>query len=65
VGGVTYNGTWKANTDYSKLELFVTGRPDFAFYSIPWRVKNKTLTGLSMVPQSANAGSKAMDLEKK
>jgi hypothetical protein len=28
-------------------------------------VKNKTLTGLSMVPQSANAGSKAMDLEKK
>lgn len=65
-GGVTYNGTWKANTDYSKLELTVTGRPDFAFYSIPWRVKNKTLTGLSMVPQdAANAGAKAMDLEKK
>lgn len=66
VGGVTYNGTWKANSDYSKLELMVTGRPDFAFYSIPWRVKNKTLTGLSMVPQdAANAGAKAMDLEKK
>ena len=64
-GGITYTGTWKANTDYSKLELFVTGRPDFAFYSIPWRVKNKTLTGLSMVPQAANAGAKAMDLEKK
>ncbi|MEY3800850.1 MAG: hypothetical protein RLZZ548_730 [Bacteroidota bacterium] len=65
-GGVTYNGTWKANTDYSKLELTVAGRPDFAFYSIPWRVKNKTLTGLSMVPQdAANAGAKAMDLEKK
>ncbi|MEY3097876.1 MAG: hypothetical protein RL647_1466, partial [Bacteroidota bacterium] len=32
----------------------------------PWRVKNKTLTGLSMVPQdAANAGAKAMDLEKK
>lgn len=66
VGGVTYNGTWKANSDYSKLELLVSGRPDFAFYSIPWRVKTKTLTGLSMVPQdAANAGSKAMDLEKK
>jgi hypothetical protein len=65
-GGVTYNGTWKANSDYSKLELMVTGRPDFAFYSIPWRVKTKTLTGLSMVPQDAvNAGAKAMDLEKK
>ncbi|MFM7639412.1 MAG: hypothetical protein ACKO67_06755 [Bacteroidota bacterium] len=65
-GGTTYNGTWKANSDYSKLELTVVGRPDFAFYSIPWRVKTKTLTGLSMVPQDAtNAGSKSMELERK
>ena len=64
-GGVTYNGTWKANSDYSKLELNVTGRPDFAFYSIPWRVTSKTFTGLKMVPQASNSGAKAMDLEKK
>jgi len=64
-GGVTYNGTWKANSDYSKLELSVTGRPDFAFYSIAWRVTGKTFTGLKMVPQASNSGAKAMDLEKK
>lgn len=64
-GGMTYNGTWKANSDYSKLELSVTGRPDFAFYSIPWRVTGKTFTGLKMVPQASNSGAKAMDLEKK
>lgn len=66
IGGDTYLGTWKSNDDYSKLELLVEGRPDFAFFSIPWRVTNKTYTGLSMVPQdAANAGSKAMQLEKK
>jgi len=64
-GGVIYNGTWKANSDYSKLELSVTGRPDFAFYSIAWRVTGKTFTGLKMVPQASNSGAKAMDLEKK
>ena len=64
-GGMTYNGTWKANSDYSKLELSVTGRPDFAFYSIAWRVTGKTFTGLKMVPQASNSGAKAMDLEKK
>ena len=64
-GGVNYNGTWKANSDYSKLELSVTGRPDFAFYSIAWRVTGKTFTGLKMVPQASNSGAKAMDLEKK
>ena len=64
-GGVAYNGTWSANADYSKLELKVTGRPDFAFYSIPWRVTSKTLTGLKMVPQATNAGSETLELEKK
>jgi len=64
-GGVAYNGRWSANSDYSKLELTVMGRPDFAFYSIPWRVTSKTLTGLKMVPQATNSGSKTMELEKK
>ncbi len=64
-GGVNYNGTWKANSDYSKLELNVTGRPDFSFYSIPWRVTSKTFTGLKMVPQATNSGAKTLELEKK
>lgn len=64
-GGVAYNGTWKSNSDYSKMELYVTGRPDFAFYSIPWRVTSKTFTGLKMVPQATNSGAKTMELEKK
>ncbi len=66
IGTDTYTGTWQSNDDYSKLELKVEGRPDFQFFSIPWRITNKTYTGLSMVPQDAlNAGSKSMQLEKK
>jgi hypothetical protein len=66
IGTDTYTGTWQSNDDYSKLELKVEGRPDFQFFSIPWRITTKTYTGLSMVPQDAiNAGSKSMQLEKK
>lgn len=66
VGNDTYTGTWKSNDDYSKLELMVEGRPDFSFFSIPWRVTTKTYTGLTMVPQDAlNGGQKTLQLEKK
>ena len=66
IGTDTYTGTWQSNDDYSKLELKVEGRPDFQFFSIPWRITTKTYTGLSMVPQDAlTAGNKSMQLEKK
>ena len=65
VDGVTYSGFWDSNEDYSKLVLRVSGLKNFEFFSIPWRITNKTFTGLSMIPQSGNQGLKRMDLEKK
>lgn len=65
VNGITYNGFWDSNDDYSKLVLRVSGLKNFEFFSIPWRITNKTFTGLSLIPQSGNAGAKQMELQKK
>lgn len=63
-GGTKYTGTWKSNSDYSTLELKITGRPEFAFFESPWRFTYKSLTLLKLAPIQ-NPGQKVLHLEKK
>jgi hypothetical protein len=63
-GGTKYTGTWKSNSDYSTLELNISGRPEFAFFDSPWRFTYKSLTLLKLAPIQ-NPGQKVMHLEKK
>ncbi len=63
-GGTKYTGTWKSNSDYSTLELNITGRPEFQFFEKPWRFTYKSLTLLKLAPIQ-NPGQKVIHLEKK
>jgi hypothetical protein len=65
LAGVTlYTGTWKANSDYSTLELSVSGRPEFDFFISPWRFTYKSLTILRLTPIT-NPLKKTLELQKK
>lgn len=63
-GGKLYTGTWKANSDYSTLELSVSGRPEFDFFISPWRFTYKSLTILRLAPIT-NPLKKTLELQKK
>lgn len=63
-GGTLYTGTWKSNSDYSTLELSISGKPEFEFFSCPWRFTYKSLTVLRLSP-IANPLKKSLELQKK
>jgi hypothetical protein len=63
-GGTIYTGTWKANSDYSTLELNITGKPEFVFFLSPWRFTYKSLTVLRLAPIT-NPLKKTLELQKK
>lgn len=63
-GGTKYTGTWKSNSDYSTLELKISGRPEFAFFESPWRFTYKSLTLLKLAPIQ-NTGQKTLHFQKK
>ena len=63
-GGTLYTGTWKANSDYSTLELSITGKPEFEFFLSPWRFTYKSLTILRLAPIT-NPLKKTLELQKK
>jgi hypothetical protein len=64
VGGILYKGTWKANNDYSTLELSISGKPEFEFFLSPWRFTYKSLTILRLAPIK-NPLKKTLELQKK
>ena len=63
-GGTLYTGTWKSNSDYSTLELSITGKPEFEFFLSPWRFTYKSLTILRLAPIT-NPLKKTLELQKK
>lgn len=65
-GGILYKGTWKANSDYSTLDLNITGKPEFDFYvtSGTWRFTYKSLNILRLAPV-LNPLKKSLELQKK
>jgi len=49
--GVTYNGTWAANADYSKLTIsFPTAPPEFVFLNREWKFTKKALPVMELAP---------------
>lgn len=49
--GVTYNGTWSSNEDYSKLSInFSTAPPEFVFLNREWRFTRKALPVMELAP---------------
>lgn len=64
VGGILYKGTWKANNDYSTLDLSISGKPEFEFFLSPWRFTYKSLTILRLAPIK-NPLKKTLELQKK
>jgi len=49
--GVTYNGTWTANADYSKLTIsFPTAPPEFVFLNREWKFTKKALPVMELAP---------------
>ena len=63
LGSNKYVGTWKSNSDYSTLELSITGRPEFDFFLSPWRFTYKSATLLKLAPV-ANPGKKELYIQK-
>lgn len=49
--GVTYNGTWSSNEDYSKLVIsFPNTPPEFVFLNREWRFTKKALPIMELAP---------------
>lgn len=63
IGSQKYVGTWKSNSDYSTLELNISGRPEFEFFLTPWRFTYKSLNLLKLAPISS-PGKKELHIQK-
>ena len=49
--GVTYNGTWSSNDDYSKLVITFPSTPtEFVFITREWKFTKKALPIMEMAP---------------
>lgn len=49
--GVTYNGTWSCNDDYSKLVIIFPSTPsEFVFLNREWRFTKKSLPIMELAP---------------
>ena len=49
--GITYNGTWSSNDDYSKLAISFTSAPaEFVFINREWRFTEKALPIMKLAP---------------
>jgi hypothetical protein len=49
--GVTYNGTWSSNDDYSKLVITFPSTPaEFVFLNREWRFTKKALPIMELAP---------------
>jgi len=49
--GATYNGTWAANADYSKLTIsFPSAPPEFVFLNRDWKFTKKALPVMELAP---------------
>lgn len=49
--GVTYDGTWSSNSDYSKLIITLPASPpEFKFLTRSWRFTSKNLPTLKLAP---------------
>lgn len=51
--GVTYNGTWSSNEDYSKLVILLTSPaipPEFNFINRAWRFTKKAVPIMELAP---------------
>ncbi|HQW84888.1 MAG TPA: hypothetical protein PK987_10515 [Ferruginibacter sp.] len=49
--GITYNGTWGSNDDYSKLSIsFPVAPPEFVFLNRDWRFTKKSLPIMELAP---------------
>jgi hypothetical protein len=49
--GTTYNGTWAANADYSKLTIsFTSAPPEFVFLNRDWKFTKKALPVMELAP---------------
>lgn len=49
--GVTYNGTWSCNEDYSKLVITFPSTPaEFVFLNREWRFTKKSLPIMELAP---------------
>jgi len=49
--GVTYNGTWSSNDDYSKLVITFPGAPaEFIFLNREWKFTKKSLPIMELAP---------------
>lgn len=49
--GVTYNGSWNCNEDYSKLSISFTSAPaEFTFLLRDWRFTKKSLPIMELAP---------------
>jgi hypothetical protein len=50
-GGVTYNGTWSSNDDYSKLVISLPATPaEFGFLIREWRFAKKAIPVMELSP---------------
>ncbi len=49
--GITYNGTWSSNDDYSKLVIILpSAPPEFTFLNREWRFTKKSLPIMELAP---------------
>lgn len=49
--GITYNGTWSCNDDYSKLSInFPSAPAEFVFLNRAWRFTKKSLPIMELAP---------------
>jgi hypothetical protein len=49
--GITYNGTWSSNDDYSKLVIsFATSPAEFVFLNRDWKFTKKSLPIMELAP---------------
>lgn len=49
--GITYNGTWSSNEDYSKLVITLPSLPsEFVFLNRDWRFTKKSLPIMELAP---------------
>ncbi len=49
--GITYNGTWSSNDDYSKLTISIPAAPaEFVFLNREWKFTKKSLPIMELAP---------------
>ena len=49
--GITYNGTWSSNDDYSKLVILFPSAPaEFVFLNRDWKFTKKSLPVMELAP---------------